>query len=81
MAVLFIKTKKRQQPFSDYYRQNTYSFLIFGNFNIDGAYKHWKRQKEELEECAKIANDAHIDTNIIYSAIRIFDTLGEDYEK
>lgn len=44
---------------------------------IDGAYKHWKRQKEELEECAKIASDVGIDDDIIHSAIEIFDSLGE----
>lgn len=59
---------------------NADPFEAYSNRIIDGAYRHWKRQKEELEECAKIASDAHIDTSIIYSAIRIFDTLGEDDE-
>lgn len=56
------------------------SFENYLNRLVDGAYRHWKRQKEELEECIEMASAVQVNPDIIHAAVKIFESLGEPDE-
>lgn len=68
-----------EEVFASIYKNLTdQSFEMYANRLIESANRHWKRQKEELEECVEIAKAVNVNPSIIYSAAGIFESLGEE---